>query len=168
MGSKRKEPNYEDWMCKIAKSSHWCFTSLSNATANLIPTMSSTTEMNWRCRNWGGGELTTPMIQGLCSGGELRRWGLMIGASERGETTNHGLQSRDAERLHGVEESSRCRGLPVSPPREEKEKRRKTTLLLQPTWLCHVSAKQRAFETQIRRRPLFNCLFSFYFNCQFS
>ncbi|KAG2309696.1 hypothetical protein Bca52824_029444 [Brassica carinata] len=72
------------------------------------------------------------MIQGLCSGGELRRWRLVIGALDRGETTNHGLQSRDAERLHGVKESSRCRGLAVLSPKEEKEKRRKTTLLLQP------------------------------------
>ncbi|CAF2090457.1 unnamed protein product [Brassica rapa] len=56
----------------------------------------------------------------LTIGGELRRWGLMIGASERGETTNHGLQSRDAERLHGIEESrTRCFAT-------ERRKRKKT------------------------------------------
>ncbi|KAG2262114.1 hypothetical protein Bca4012_013230 [Brassica carinata] len=74
---------------------------------------------------WRRGE-PTPMIQGLYGGGELRRWGLMIGASERGETTNHGLQSRDAERLHGVE-VSRTRRFAT-----KRRERKKTTLLLQP------------------------------------
>ncbi|KAG2248263.1 hypothetical protein Bca52824_087891 [Brassica carinata] len=39
-------------------------------------------------------------------GGELKRSGWMIGASERAETTNRDLQSRDAERLHGVDRRS--------------------------------------------------------------
>ncbi|KAG2256824.1 hypothetical protein Bca52824_076118 [Brassica carinata] len=76
-----------------------------------------------------GDELTMPKLRWRRAETlEIDDWSI-----GEGETTNHGLQSRDAERLHGVEESSRCQGLPVSPPKEEKGKRRKTTLLLQPT-----------------------------------
>ena len=68
---------------------------------------------------------------------------------------------------HFVEESLRCQGFAVSPPREEKGKTKREKERRNETDR-HVPAKQRAFNTQIRRRALLYCLFSFYFNCQFS